>query len=74
MGRARPAHRCSHPDCNGQAVADVIMYKRDHQYYRNVWTYSKVTMNHIYLCEKHYPDMHEFLNAYEGGDAVDNND
>ena len=66
MARGTTTHRCSHPSCDGMTVADLVLTERQRLTNNRRSASDKFVINHIYLCEKHYKEMIDFLDAYEG--------
>ena len=71
MGRKRLRNRCSHPNCDGEATADLIMKIRKIGLDGNVLLTSSYTAKLLYLCDEHWPGMIDFMEAYEGETADD---
>ena len=67
MGRRGPAsHGCSYPGCREPVTHDLVLSMRNVVVMRKYRSQSKVTVNHVYLCDKHAEEMNVFMDAYEG--------
>ena len=66
MGRARMPNPCSCPNCDGKSTYDLTLTHREYDTYRGVTCRSTVVVKHIYLCDIHYKDVLDWMDAYEG--------
>lgn len=67
MGARGPAaHGCSYPGCKEPVTYDLILSMRNVVRLKDYKCQSKITVNHVYLCDKHAEEMDVFMNAYEG--------
>ena len=58
--------RCSHPGCNGESTADLILKLRGRGADGRVLSTSSRLAKHLYLCDEHWPGVLDFMEAYEG--------
>lgn len=57
---------CSMPGCHDEVSSDLVLSHR-YQAADGKWVpSSRITVKHIYLCEKHYEQMLDFMSTYEG--------
>ena len=61
------SHLCSVHHCHGETVADLVLSERQQRSDGSRVPIAGRRKNHLYLCEKHYEEMKEFLDLYEGG-------
>ena len=64
---------CSVPGCNKMAMADLKLTLR--QLLPDGTTRVNIArvVNHVYLCQDHWPDMDDFLTTVRGGDNGEEN-
>lgn len=68
--RRNNAHGCSHPGCERKVTHDLVLSERTviERRFRST-TYksnSSRIIHHLYLCDEHWPEMFDFMDAYEG--------
>lgn len=73
MGYSRGnAHGCSCPGCHNPVTHDLVLSTRVKLERESPRTHTKyqvksqAIVHHLYLCDKHWPEMYDFMEGYEG--------